>query len=167
MNEKTLGLLLLLILIAIAFYFLIIKSSDNVKHGTIKEVQLTSEVEVGVSSELHSEADYEQNDGKPLRLRANASWYGRETCQNREYGVNCKTANGEIFDEEAFTMACSYDFSLGDTVELCYNNKCAIARCTDRGDFERLGRTFDLSRGLFQYFSELSVGVIEVEWESR
>jgi len=103
-------------------------------------------------------------DEKPIYKSAKASWYGRSACGKRIYGETCKTASGEIFNEEEFTMACSYDFALGDRIELCYNDRCAVAVCTDRGNFVRLGRTFDLSRGLFQYFDNLSVGVISVNW---
>jgi len=96
------------------------------------------------------------------------SWYGREACiaNGTIYGSTCKTANGEIFDEMAFTMACTNNFTLGSTFELCSTTGggCVIAICGDRGNFARLGRTFDFSRNLFAQFADNSRGVIEIRW---
>jgi len=157
-------LLIILILLS-AFIILGVTLFNAYKHTDTKENEPISEVEVGV---------VDKQNGEPLPFnggldnsiqRARASWYNRSVCGQRIYGETCKTANGEIFNEDAFTMACSYDFALGDRVELCYRDNCAISRCNDRGNFERLGITFDLSSGLFEYLaSNLDLGVIEVSY---
>ena len=96
---------------------------------------------------------------------AKASWYGRKACKNRIYGKTCKTASGEVFNEEAQTMACSSDFSLGDNISICYNGNCVVVRCNDRGGFEKYGRKFDLTRNTFRTLAPLSRGIIKVRWE--
>lgn len=90
--------------------------------------------------------------------KAKASWYGG-------YFHGRRTASGEVFDEMANTMACANRFSLGTVFRLSYKGKTEIARCTDRGGFEALGRTFDLSKGLFEKLAPLSAGVISVDYE--
>jgi rare lipoprotein A (peptidoglycan hydrolase) len=102
-----------------------------------------------------------------FKKTAKASWYDRSACFDRKYGYECRTANGEIFNEEAFTMACSYEFPLGSVFRLYYNGKSAKAVCTDRGNFAKYGRTFDLSIGLFRFFEVPSKGVITLEYEKE
>lgn len=87
-----------------------------------------------------------------------ASWYGG-------YFHGRRTANGEIFDENGLTLACTNRFKLGTVFRISYQGKSEIARCTDRGGFETLGRTFDLSKGLFEKLAPLSRGVIQVDYE--
>jgi len=94
-----------------------------------------------------------------------ASWYDRSACGEKIYGVDCKTANGEVFSETGNTLACSSRFRLGDRIRICYLGRCIDTICSDRGNFERLGRDFDLSRGAFSSLAPLDRGVIEVEWE--
>jgi len=138
-------------LIAFLWLYIVLKVYVN-QQRPAQEVQPTSEVEVGV------------DNGSPIYQTAKASWYDRSTCGQRIYGKTCKTASGEIFNEEAKTLACDSRFELGTVFEFCYLGKCTRAVCNDRGRFSHLGRLFDFSRGLFSYFSDLDVGVIEVEY---
>jgi rare lipoprotein A (peptidoglycan hydrolase) len=93
-----------------------------------------------------------------------ASWYDRSACSSRIYGSTCKTANGEIFDEAKFTTACSSLFKLGDNIELCRLDNCIKVICNDRGNFESLGRDFDLTPVAFGSLANLDSGVIHVRW---
>lgn len=100
----------------------------------------------------------------PKTQSTKASWYDRSTCDTRIYGVNCKTANGEIFDEAKFTAACSSLFKFGDNVELCHLGKCIRVLCDDRGNFKSLGRDFDLTPAAFNALADTDRGVIKVEY---
>lgn len=95
---------------------------------------------------------------------AKASWYDRSVCSGRIYGTTCRTANGEVFNEDSHTMACSNDIPLNSYFQLCYLDKCIEAKCTDRGNFAKYDRKFDLSLGVFKYLSNPSVGVIKVSY---
>jgi rare lipoprotein A (peptidoglycan hydrolase) len=104
----------------------------------------------------------------PAIQKARASWYDRSVCGERIYKENCRTASGEIFDENEFTLACNSTFELGTVFEFCYADVCHTAVCNDRGDFYRFGgRMFDFSRGLFNSFAELGKGVIEIEYKIK
>ena len=94
-----------------------------------------------------------------------ASWYDRSACADRVYGVSCKTANGQIFNEDENTLACSSRFQLNSHIRICYLGRCVDTICSDRGNFERLGRDFDLSRGAFSSLAPLDRGVIKVQWK--
>ena len=91
--------------------------------------------------------------------RGIVSWYGYESCTN----PRCLTASGEVFDELAYTAACNPPYPLGSRFLVDYMGKSILVRCTDRGSFEVLGRTLDLSRGAFSQLAPLSRGVIEAE----
>ena len=91
------------------------------------------------------------------------SWYGQEYCD--QYNPICLTASGEKFDENAFTCACSYRYALGSNIRFSYQGNSVVARCTDRGSFEKYNRVADLSRAAFQALSPLSAGVIKVKIE--
>ena len=155
-----------IILLALTILGLSIWVTNVQQHTNKPNVEPTHEERVEVVG--GEEEGKEEKKAVPLARRvALSSWYDRSVCGQRIYGETCKTANGEIFDEEAHTMACSYDFALGDSVELCYLSKCIVARCNDRGGFAKYGRTFDLSRGLFSEFDDLGVGVLTVEWRLK
>jgi len=94
-----------------------------------------------------------------------ASWYDRSACADRIYGVSCKTANGEIFDETKYTLACSSAFRLGSRFKFCYMDKCIVAVCNDRGNFKRLNREFDFSPATFGALADPNKGIIKIRWE--
>ncbi len=96
---------------------------------------------------------------------AKASWYDRSACGSRVYGDTCKTANGDIFKESDLTVACSSKFRLGSNIRLYYMDKSVDVVCTDRGNFERLGRDFDLTPAVFSHFADLKKGVLKVKYE--
>ena len=98
---------------------------------------------------------------KPKTYTGLASWYGFESCVNP---TDCRIADGSRFTENDFTLACVYRFPLGTRFRLSYKGKTVEARCTDRGNFDRLGRTFDLSKGTFRALAPLSVGQILVTY---
>jgi len=94
-----------------------------------------------------------------------ASWYDRSACASRIYGSTCKTANGEIFDETKNTVACARRFRLGTHFRLYYLDRSIDVVCNDRGNFESMGRTFDLSPAAFGSLANLNRGVIKVKFE--
>lgn len=92
-----------------------------------------------------------------------ASYYNRNVCQPDTYGSTCKTANGEIFDDTAFTLA-SNNLPFHTVVELCFRGECVECRVNDRGNFTRLGREFDLAFGCASAIGIDKVGVGKVNW---
>ena len=103
----------------------------------------------------------------PTKSRGVASWYDRKVCQERVYGVNCKTANGEIFDDTKFTTACNSNLRLGTHIIIHHLDSSIEVVCNDRGNFKSLGRDFDLSRSAFNALADTNRGIIQVEWEVK
>ena len=88
-----------------------------------------------------------------------ASWYGEEFCHNEP----CRTANGDWFDENKLTCACSNDFPLGSVLIVSHNENSIKVVCNDRGGFsEGYGRILDLSKKAFETLAPTSKGVIWV-----
>lgn len=86
--------------------------------------------------------------------RGIASWYG-ERFQGR------KTANGEIFDKNAWVMATRH-LPLGVHARVRYNGRECIVRVIDRGPYVS-GRTYDVSEAVARYLGFLEQGLAEVE----
>jgi rare lipoprotein A len=74
-----------------------------------------------------------------------------------------KTANGELFDPNAFTAA-SRTLPFGTKVKVTNlkNNKYVIVRINDRGPYVK-GRTIDLSYAAAEQIDMIKSGVAEVE----
>ncbi|NWF87851.1 MAG: septal ring lytic transglycosylase RlpA family protein [Ignavibacteriaceae bacterium] len=87
-----------------------------------------------------------------------ASWYGP-----RFHGR--KTANGEIFDQGAFTAA-HKKFRFGTLLRVTNpnNEKTIIVRINDRGPFKR-GRELDLSKAAATELGILERGVAKLNIE--
>jgi len=111
-----------------SLYIFVIKSINVQQHTNTNETKPTHEEREEVVEETENEIAEKVSQVGQTTQTSLASWYDRSVCGQRTYGETCKTANGEIFNEEAHTMACSYDFALGDRVELCYLSKCIVAR---------------------------------------
>ena len=77
------------------------------------------------------------------------------------------TANGERYNEEAFTCASmSHKFGTWLKVTNIENLKFVLVRVTDRGNFKKkYGRIIDLSKGAFAKIAELKQGIIKVKIE--
>lgn len=100
---------------------------------------------------------YQTPTPTPRYSTALASYYDRSVCQGRVYGVNCKTASGEIFDDTALTVASrSYDF--GTLVEFQYAGNSVICRVSDRGPYVG-NRSWDLSYGCAEAIGLIRQGV--------
>ena len=82
-----------------------------------------------------------------------ASWYGPGFHGN-------ETASGEIFDEDAMTVAHPY-FSFGTKLEITYKGKTVIARVNDRGPYTG-GRQIDLSKGVAKELGFDGVDNVEI-----
>jgi len=90
-----------------------------------------------------------------------ASFYNNEYC--RKHNKECLTASGDIFNENAFTCACSDDFNLGSRLLVSYKGRSVEVVCNDRGSFkEKYGRLIDLSEAAFKALAATEAGVIRV-----
>jgi rare lipoprotein A len=92
-----------------------------------------------------------------VMLPAVASWYGGKFHGRR-------TASGEIYDQWGNTCACNF-LPFGTWVLLAYNGRRTFARVTDRGDFCKYGRHFDLSRGVAEHLKLTEKGVVEIKFK--
>lgn len=142
------------------FIILLITDIYAYKQYTNRQIQPTGEVKVVATLQPQPTPTSEPEGKSGL-----ASWYDRRVCTNKTYGRDCKTANGDIFDDTKNTIACTNRFRLGDHIRICYMDKCIDTICTDRGNFERLGRTFDLSVSAFRSLADIDRGVIKVKYE--
>ena len=104
----------------------------------------------------------------PLQMRSiqfgKASWYSR-----RSPGINKRTANNEIFNDQALTAAMwNVPFQQLIKVTNLDNGKSVIVRVNDRGPhrrFVRRGRVIDLSRQAFVQIASPRKGLINVQLE--
>lgn len=87
-----------------------------------------------------------------------ASWYS-ETDKH----INEKTANGEVFDDNAMTCASWYhDFGERLLVINFLNGKWVVCRVNDRGPNKRLNREIDLTKAAFKRISNPRRGLVYV-----
>lgn len=91
------------------------------------------------------------------------SFYDQSYCD--KYSPKCITASGEKFVDSDFTCACANRYSLGTLFKVSYQGRSVVTRCNDRGNFEVIGRTLDLSKASFEALAPLSRGVLQVEIE--
>lgn len=96
---------------------------------------------------------------------ANASYYDRRVCTGRKYGIDCYTANGEVFNDEDFTLA-HKSLAFGTRVLFQYNGNSVTCRVNDRGPFVA-NREFDLSLGCAKALGIISKGVASVRYEIK
>ena len=104
----------------------------------------------------------------PLQMKSiqfgKASWYSRQSP-----GINRRTANNEIFNDQALTAAMwNVPFHQLVKVTNLDNGKSVIVRVNDRGPhkrFVRKGRTIDLSRQAFSQIASPRKGLINVQIE--
>ncbi len=93
-----------------------------------------------------------------------ASWYSRH-----DPGINKRTANNEIFNDQALTAAMwNVPFHQLVKVTNLDNGKSVIVRVNDRGPhkrFVRKGRMIDLSRQAFTQIASPRKGLINVQIE--
>ena len=76
------------------------------------------------------------------------------------------TANGERYNEDAFTCASmSHKFNTLLRVTNIDNGKSIIVRVNDRGGFKKYGRIIDLTPRAFKSIAPLSQGIIKVKVE--
>lgn len=93
--------------------------------------------------------------------KAKISWYGNEF-----HGR--KTKSGETFDQWGFSCACN--FLPPGTWVIFYNptnQKFAMARITDTGNFEKYNRKFDVSRQVAETLDIVEKGVVEIYWKRK
>ena len=85
-----------------------------------------------------------------------ATWYG-----DKFHGR--KTANGERYNQNAFTCASNkYKFGTRLKVTNKANGKSVVCRVNDRGGFGKYGVALDLSKGAFKKIAPLSDGKVRV-----
>jgi len=84
------------------------------------------------------------------------SWYG-------ESFFSKETTSGEIYNSTDLTFAHN-KLPFGTLVEFKYKSVLVIAKCNDRGDFDKYGREFDLSYRVAEMLGLLEIGVTNVKW---
>lgn len=93
------------------------------------------------------------------------SYYSKDGC----IGCNAaqKMANGQIFNENAMTLAHnSIPLNTKVTVKNLTNGLFTTAIVTDRGGFTKYGRVADLSKGLYEAIAaNTDKSIIEITWE--
>ena len=93
-----------------------------------------------------------------------ASWYSK-----RSPGVNLRTANNEIFNDNAMTCAMwGVQFGRRIRVTNLSNGKSVVVRVNDRGPHERFvrkGRVIDLTKAAYAKLGASESGLILVEVE--
>ena len=100
----------------------------------------------------------------PTTYSGKASFYNQEYCDL--YDSACITASGDVFDDTAFTTACSDTFKLGSRLRVIHKDKSIEVVCNDRGSFkEKYGRILDLSEAAFEALASTQSGVIAVTVE--
>jgi rare lipoprotein A len=90
------------------------------------------------------------------------SWYGQTVCNRKK---NCRTANGEVFNENDATTACPLGFPFNTLFHVVYGDNQIVVRCNDRGGFKKYGRFLDLSKSSFAKLAPNSRGIIKVQVE--
>lgn len=96
----------------------------------------------------------------PAPLIEKPSDYDSSVCGNKDI---CKTASGEIFNENNLTFA-SRNLPFGTIVEFEYNGKTVKCKSNDRGPYID-GRMFDLSKGYAEKLGILNIGVTSVNYK--
>lgn len=93
-----------------------------------------------------------------------ASWYSEN-----DPGINLRTANNEIFDDEGLTCAMwGVPFNQQIRITNLDNGKSITVRVNDRGPhkrFVRRGRIIDLTKTAFRQISTLKRGLINIQIE--
>ncbi len=148
-----------LVLLIVGLIILLISfNATKRQQSSIREVKSTGAIQARL-------AVVGKDTNKKIRLidtsKVWASWYGKEACGKRIYGTNCKTANGEIFNENSLTIA-HRTLPFDTSVKFTYNGNTVTCRVNDRGPFVK-DRTFDLSKGCAQALGMTGVKVVKYE----
>ncbi len=122
---------------------------------------------VALSSTTLAHAKYQAKPVKDVARiikQGKASWYSEN-----DPGVNLRTANRELFDDEAMTCAMwGVPFNQRVKITNLKNGKSIIVRVNDRGPHKRFvqrGRIIDLTRSAFKQISPLKHGLIDIQIE--
>lgn len=97
-----------------------------------------------------------------LIIHGRVSWYGTADNECLGCSANRRMANGNTFDETAYTAACSDPWPLGTIFRVRYLANEVTVVCTDRGGFQAEGISLDLSKAAFTALAPLSKGIISV-----
>ena len=128
---------------------------------------LTSPLRKETENEITEEPNFEETvypEFQPEYRYGEVSYYDESYC--KKYNSGCRTASGEVFDDTAFTAACSYDYPLGTNLRFYYGENSVVVRCNDRGSFEsKYGRIADLSKKAFETLAPIEKGIIKVKIE--
>lgn len=129
-----------------------LNSNEDNKPGSLA---IKDEIESANGSEANSQIELLEYVDRGVMV---ASWYGP-----RFHGR--KTANGEIFNQQAYTAA-HRKFRFGTLLRLTNPNtdKSIIVRINDRGPFIR-GRELDLSKAAAEELGILERGVAKLNTE--
>jgi rare lipoprotein A len=137
------------------------------KHALKRKVKSILLAFIALSSSTLAHAKYQPKtlalEPKIVRL-GKASWYSE-----LDPGINPRTANNEIFNDEAMTCAMwGVPFNQLIRVTNMDNGKSIIVRVNDRGPhkrFVRNGRIIDLTKNAFKQISSPQHGLINIQVE--
>ena len=121
----------LILLIAITILGLSIWVTNVQQHTNTNKVEPTHEERVEVvegedATENNVISEERGRVGKDKKTTGKASWYGKEICGSRYGTSQCKTASGEIFDENAYTFA-HRTMAFGTRISFCVGTTCVVA----------------------------------------
>lgn len=97
--------------------------------------------------------------------RVKVSFYGGggpNECGPNRTCHGSKTACGQTFDMHKVSVA-HESLPCGTKVQFCHQGNCLIAKVNDSGNFEKLGRQYDLSRKAAEKLGIINVGTAFVE----
>lgn len=122
---------------------------------------------VALSSTTLAHAKYQPKPAKEINRtvrQGKASWYSEN-----DPGVNPRTANNELFNDEALTCAMwGVPFNQRIKITNLQNGKSIVVRVNDRGPHKRFvqtGRIIDLTKTAFRQISPLKHGLIDIQVE--
>jgi len=154
--RQRIEIVIVAVLCALTCTFIISKPKNEKLKSPIQATEITATVRPSPTESISPKLERKDNV-------FTVSWYGQEYCD--KYSPRCITASGEKFVDSDFTCACANRYPLGTIFKVSYQGNSVITRCNDRGGFENMGRTLDLSKASFEALAPLSRGVLQVEIE--
>ncbi len=142
-------LFLIMVMISLVGFTIVSNEESNAEEPVISKAKTVNEEDTAVNTSIVNYTD---------KGTMTASWYGPKFHGRL-------TANGEIYDQMAFTAA-HKKLKFGTLLKLTNteNDKSVIVRINDRGPYVR-GRQLDLSKGAAIALGMIKPGVMKLKVE--